>query len=74
MKDTITTIALSATATAGSAAASATGNTIMQWVTLGINIAVLVTNCAISIYRKWRDRDKDIQDNKSEREEKGGEE
>ena len=60
MKDTITTIALSATATAGSAAASAMGNTVMQWVTLGINIAVLVTNCAISIYRKWRDRDKDL--------------
>ena len=49
MKDTITMIALSATATAGSAAASAMGDTVMQWVTLGINIAVLVTNCAISI-------------------------
>lgn len=60
MKDTITTIALSATATAGSAAASAMGDTVMQWVTLGINVAVLVTNCAISIYRKWRDRDKDL--------------
>lgn len=60
MKDTITTIALSATATAGSAAASAAGDTVMQWVTLGINVAVLVTNCVISIYRKWRDRDKDL--------------
>lgn len=60
MKDTITTIALSATATAGGAAASAAGDTVMQWVTLGINIAVLVTNCAITIYRKWRDRDKDL--------------
>ena len=61
MKDTITTIALSATATAGSAAASAMGDTVTQWVTLGINLAVLVTNCAISIYRKWRDRDRDLQ-------------
>lgn len=60
MKDTITTIALSATATAGSAAASAMGDTVTQWVTLGINIAVLITNCALSIYRKWRDRDKDL--------------
>ena len=60
MKNTITTIALSATATAGSAAASAMGDTVMQWVTLGINVAVLVTNCALSIYRKWRDRDKDL--------------
>lgn len=70
MKDTITTIALSATATAGSAAASATGDTVMQWVTLGVNIAILVTNCALSIYRKWRDRDKDLQakrDDKGER-------
>lgn len=72
MKDTITTIALSATATAGSAAASAAGNTVMQWVTLGINIAVLVTNCALSIYRKWRDRDKDLKE--SESDEKGDEE
>lgn len=66
MKDTITTIALSATATAGSAAASAMGDTVMQWVTLGINVAVLVTNCAISIYRKWRDRDRDLQENESD--------
>ena len=60
MKDTIATLALSATAAAGGAVASAAGSTVMQWVTLGINIAVLVTNCAISIYRKWRDRDKDL--------------
>ena len=60
MKDTITTLALSATATVGSVAASATGDTVMSWVTLGINVAILVTNCAISIYRKWRDRDKDL--------------
>lgn len=65
MKDTITTIALSATATAGGAAASAMGDTVTQWVTLGINLAVLVTNCAISIYRKWRDRDRDLQKNES---------
>ena len=67
MKDTITTIALSATATAGSAAASAMGDTVMQWVTLGINIAVLITNCAISIYRKWRDRYKDLKKTRTTR-------
>lgn len=60
MKDTITTLILSATATAGSAAASVMGDLVMSWVTLGINIAILITNCAISIYRKWRDRDKDL--------------
>lgn len=72
MKETITTIALSTTATAGSVAASAIGDTVMQWVSLGINIAVLVTNCALSIYRKWRDRDKDPQERESD--DKGGEE
>lgn len=70
MKDTIATLALSATATAGSAAASAAGDTVMQWVTLGINIAVLITNCAITIYRKWRDRDKDLKNEKDK--ESGG--
>lgn len=66
MKDTIATLALSATAAAGGAAASAAGDTVMQWVTLGINIAVLVTNCALSIYRKWRDKDKDLQAKKDD--------
>lgn len=66
MKDTIATLALSATMTASGAAASAAGDTVMQWVTLGINVAVLITNCAISIYRKWRDRDKDLREEKDE--------
>ena len=61
MKETATTIILSAGATAGNVAAGAAGDTVMQWVTLGINVAILVTNCALSIYRKWRDRDKDLQ-------------
>lgn len=59
MNETISTIVLSATATAGSVAASATGDTVMQWVMLGVNIVVLLSNTALSIYRKWRDRDKD---------------
>lgn len=66
MKDTIATLALSATAAAGGAVASAAGDTVMQWVTLGINIAILATNCAITIYRKWRDRDKDLQAKKND--------
>lgn len=70
MKNTIATLALSATATAGGAAASAVGDTVTQWVTLGINIAILVTNCAITIYRKWRDRDKDLKNEKDK--ESGG--
>lgn len=59
MNETISTIVLSATATAGSVAASATGDNVMQWVMLGVNIVVLLSNTALSIYRKWRDRDKD---------------
>lgn len=59
MNETISTIALSATAAAGSVAASATGDNIMQWVMLGVNIVVLLSNTALSIYRKWRDKDKD---------------
>lgn len=59
MNETISTIVLSATATAGSVAASATGDNIMQWVMLGVNIVVLLSNTALSIYRKWRDKDKD---------------
>lgn len=70
MKDTIATLAVSATMTASGVAASAAGDTVMQWVTLGINIAVLVTNCALSIYRKWRDRDKDLKNEKDK--ESGG--
>ena len=70
MKDTFATLALSATATAGGVAASAVGDTVTQWVTLGINIAILVTNCAITIYRKWRDRDKDLKNEKDK--ESGG--
>lgn len=59
MNETISTIVLSATATAGSVAASATGDNVMQWVMLGVNIVVLLSNTALSIYRKWRDKDKD---------------
>lgn len=59
MNETVSTIVLSATAAAGSVAASATGDNVMQWVMLGVNIVVLLSNTALSIYRKWRDKDKD---------------
>lgn len=66
MNETISTIVLSATATAGSVAASATGDNVMQWVMLGVNIVVLLSNTALSIYRKWRDKDKDTTKNSDE--------
>lgn len=39
---------------------------VMAWVMLAINIATLITNCGISIYRKIRDRDKDLEERKGE--------
>lgn len=69
MKDTIATLALSATATAGGAAASAAGDTVMQWVTLGINIAILITNCIINIRKKWHESENEL---KKDDEESGG--
>lgn len=39
---------------------------ILAWVMLAINVATLVTNCGISIYRKIRDRDKDLNERKRE--------
>lgn len=39
---------------------------VMAWVMLAINVATLITNCGISIYRKIRDRDKDLEERKGE--------
>lgn len=40
-------------------AATATGDEVLVWVTMICNAAILVANCIVTIYRKWRDRDKD---------------
>ena len=53
---------VSGTAATASIVSSFSGENIMAWVFLAINIATLVTNAAISIYRKIRDRDKDLED------------
>ena len=53
---------VSGTAATASIVALFSGENIMAWVFLAINIATLVTNAAISIYRKIRDRDKDLED------------
>lgn len=55
---------VSVMATGSSVAAFFSGETLIGWVMLGINIATLITNCAISIYRKIRDRDKDLEEKK----------
>lgn len=46
--------------------ASFNGENIMAWVMLIINIATLATNAGISIYRKIRDRDKDLENKDKE--------
>ena len=46
--------------------ASFNGENVMAWVMLIINVATLVTNAAISIYRKIRDRDKDLENHDKE--------
>lgn len=47
-------------AATGTAAAVTTGNDIVVIVTSICNGLILLANCAVTIYRKWRDRDKDL--------------
>lgn len=46
-------------AAASTTAAATLGSEIITWVTLGINVMVLISNALLDIYRKWRDRDSD---------------
>ena len=55
---TLTMMSALATATS-TATAMATGEGVISWVMTAINIAILISNAALSIYRTWRDRDKD---------------
>ena len=48
------------TGVASTAAAAATGDKILTYVTIGINAVILISNALLDIYRKWRDRDKDL--------------
>lgn len=47
-------------AAASTTAAVSTGNDIIVIVTSICNGLILLANCAVTIYRKWRDRDKDL--------------
>lgn len=53
-------------AATGTAAAVTTGNDIIVIVTSICNGLILLANCAVTIYRKWRDRDKDLTEKKKE--------
>ena len=45
--------------TAGAITGAATGDAVMAWAMTVCNIAILIANTAIVIYRKFRDRDDD---------------
>lgn len=65
---------MSAIMTAASTATATTlGSEIITWVTLGINVAVLISNALLDIYRKWRDRDSDKKKKTEEGDEKKNE-
>ena len=54
---------MSAAMTAASTVtATALGNEIITYVTLGINVLILISNALLDVYRKWRDRDKDLKE------------
>lgn len=49
----------SVASTAGAITGAASGDAIMTWAMTICNIAILIANTAIAIYRKFRDRDED---------------
>ena len=70
MKNFMFTIGSGVCAVSGTASAAATGDKIFTIVTIITSCAILIANCAIEIYRKWRDRDKDLEKDKQKNEEK----
>lgn len=59
MLDTRVLLTTSAVTTTVSTASAFNGEQVMAWVVLAINVITLISNAALAIYRKWRDRDKD---------------
>lgn len=53
---------LSAMMGGGSILSALNGDNVLSVVMLLCNAAILVVNCAVEVYRKWRDRDKDLKD------------
>ena len=64
-----TTMIVSATATALGIASAINGDNIMSIVMLVVNIATLLVNTGITLYRKIRDRDSDLK-NKEDKKDK----
>lgn len=62
------TILSSTAAGTASVVTAAAGDNVMAWIMLFINAAILISNAALEIYKKWRDKDKEpIFDDKSEK-------
>lgn len=49
----------SAVTTTVSSASAFSGDKVMAWAVLAINVLTLLSNAALAIYKNWRDRDKD---------------
>lgn len=64
-----TSLIISASATALGIASTISGDQVMSIVMLVINIATLLVNTGITLYRKIRDRDSDLK-NKEEKKDK----
>lgn len=60
----------SAASTVVAITGAASGDAIMTWAMTICNIAILIANTVIAIYRKFRDRDDDKKDNKRKEENK----
>lgn len=54
----------------GSIAAALNGENVLAYVMLFCNAAILLVNCAVEVYRKWRDRDKDLKSDGKEKKDK----
>lgn len=54
----------------GSIAAVLNGENVLAYVMLFCNAAILLVNCAVEVYRRWRDRDKDLKSDGKEKKDK----
>lgn len=52
-------LATSALTTTVSTTSAFSGDNVMAWAVLAINVVTLMSNAALAIYKNWRDRDKD---------------
>lgn len=60
------TIASAACSALAVTSAAQTDNPVIMWVTILVNAAMLIANAGIEIYRKIRDRDKDLKKKEEE--------